>query len=824
MAPHELPSDLTALEARRLRALQRLVPAAALVSALVALTTLAAWVVGDALTQLRLPYVYILKFPSAAMLLLLAVALFGHWRNTAGWRTASLACAVLAAALALLTLAEYLLPVDLGLDRFLVHDYADMRFPGRTAPLAAVYTLMMSVAFLLPGSRRQTRFMPWLVFLASGIPLMSLGGYAYHAPPTEATSLGPPLVALQAAACRILLCAGALFLRPDSELVRLLVSESLAGSMARRLLPLALGLPILLGALVVTGQRSGWLSGSLGFALLVSSCALLFATAVWLTTFLLLKEERTRATAEERRLQAEALVRAGQQRLQIALSTARLGTWELDILTGELEASAQCKTNFGLPAEAPLAYAGMLRSVLPADRATLLAAIDRSVAQRTDYHTECRIHWPDGSIHWLVVSGRTLLDEAQRPHRIVGVTLDVTERKQAEENLRQADQQKDVFLATLAHELRNPLAPIRQAAQIARSAGATQAQRNWGLDVIDRQAANMALLLNDLLDVSRITRGQLALRKESVDLATIIDTAIETARPLIHTKHHHVHVDLPAAPLHVTVDPLRIAQVLANLLTNAAKYSDANGQIWVSARAEGDTLHLSVRDAGIGIEPDMLPRVFTMFSQAQAALERADGGLGIGLALVKGLVELHGGTVSVDSPGARRGSTFTVRLPGAVVRAGGAAPEMAAGPARGGQPRLRVLIADDNKDAAESLKVLLELEGHEVRSAHDGMQALEAAAAFRPDVIFLDIGMPGLTGYEVAERLRALDPARTLRLIALTGWGQPEDRARSAAAGFDHHLTKPIDFQVLAELLAHPARRAAPDGHPHGTSAAAKSS
>ena len=815
MAPRNLPTDLTPLEARRIRALQRLVPAAALVTALIAVLTLGAWALGDASTQLRLPYVYILKFPSALMLLLLAVALFGRWRDTAGWRRVSVACAAVVALLALLTLAEYLLPLDPGLDELLFHDYADTRFPGRTAPLASIYALLMALAFLLLGSPRRMPLVPWLVFIASGIPLMSLGGYAYHAPP-ESVTLGPPMVALHAACCRLLLCAGALFLRPDSNLVRLLVSESLAGSMARRLVPLALGLPISLGALVVAGQRSGWFSGSLGFALLISSCALFFAAAVWLTTSLLFKEETTRAAADVRRLQAEALVKAGQQRLQIALGTARLGTWELDVLTGELESSAQCKANYGLPPDSVLTYPEMLRSVLPADRPTLLAAIDRSVAQLTDYSTEYRIYWPDGSVHWIVASGRTLLDEEHRPHRIVGVTLDVTERKQAEESLRQANQQKDVFLATLAHELRNPLAPIRQAAQVARSAGATQAQRNWGLDVIDRQAANMALLLNDLLDVSRITRGQLVLRKEPVDLATVVDTAIETARPLIHGKHHRLHLDLPPAPLRVAVDPLRIAQVLANLLTNAAKYSDAHGQIWVSARAEQETLVVSVRDAGIGIEPDMLPRVFTMFSQAQAALERADGGLGIGLALVKGLVELHGGTVGVDSPGARGGSTFTVRLPGAVLRGGTAVPEMAAAPAPTGQRRLRVLIADDNKDAAESLKMLLELEGHEVVTAHDGAQALEAAAAQRPDVAFLDIGMPKLNGYEVAERLRALDPTHRVRLIALTGWGQPEDRARSAAAGFDHHLTKPIDFEIMAEILARPAPRAAREGPAHG--------
>jgi signal transduction histidine kinase/CheY-like chemotaxis protein len=803
------PVDLTPLEARRSRALQRLVPAAALIVVLMSLLTLTAWVLGDAGTQLRLPSVYILKFNSACMLLLLGLALFGRWREEPGWHRFSLTCAAVAALLALLTLSEYALNLNLGIDELLFRDYAITPNPGRTSPLSCVYALLMAAAFLLIETRVGPRLVPWLVFIACGLPLISLGGYAYHAPDADVTALGAPVIALHAAACRILLCVGALFLRPDSSLMRLLVSESLAGSVARRLLPLGAGLPIVLGAIVVAGQRSGWFSGALGFALLVSSCALFFGAAVWLTTSLLLKEETTRAAVDLRRETAEALVQAGQERLQIALSAARLGTWELDIRSGALESSAQCRANFGLPPEAEMPFALLEHAVLAADRPAMRAARERALTQLTDYKAEYRVRWPDASIHWIVDSGRALLDEDGRPHRMVGVTLDVTERKLAEENLRQADRQKDVFLATLAHELRNPLAPIRQAAQIARSRQATPAQLHWGLDVIDRQAANMALLLDDLLDISRITRRQLPLRREAVDLASIIDTAIETARPVINARRHHLHLQLPPLPVRLNVDPLRIAQVLANLLTNAAKYSDAGGDIWIAAHAEGDTLVLSVRDSGIGIEPDMLPRIFTMFSQAQVALDRSDGGLGIGLALVKGLVELHGGTVHADSPGPRGGSTFTVRLPGTVLSLQVHAPEQAPAAAVAGARRQRVLIADDNRDAADSLRMLLEMDGHEVRAAHDGEQAVAAALDFRPDIAFLDIGMPKLNGYDVARRIRELGPAGRVRLVALTGWGQPEDRARSAAAGFDHHLTKPIDFEAMTAILAQPPLRAA---------------
>ncbi len=803
----------TLLEARRARVLQRLVPACALMVALVCGAMLGAWLFGDANAELRSPFIYIMKFNTAFMLLLLAVALFGRWRDAPMLRTASLVCAGVALVLSVLTLSQYALHLNLGIDEALVRDHSATRFPGRTSPLTCGYVLIVATAFMLIGTRLGARLVPWLIFLAGGVPLVALGGYAYHAPDVSLTQ-GGPVVALQSTICQLLLCLGGLFLRADSDLMRLAVSESLAGSVARRLMPLAVGLPTLLGFLVVMGQRSRLFSGALGWALLVAGCALFFAAAVWLTTSLLLREEKTRAATDLRRLDAEAQVVDGRQRLQIALATAKLGTWELVIATGELESSAQCKANFGVAAEAELSYEAMLGSILSSDQAAVLAVIERALAQPVDYNAEYRIRWPDGSIHWIVASGRTLFDAGARPQRMVGVTLDVTERRQAEETLRRADRQKDEFLATLAHELRNPLAPIRQAAQIARSGTATPAQLNWGLDVIDRQAAHMALLLDDLLDISRITRGRLSLRKEVVELAAVVDTAVETARPVISAKHQHLHLELPQGPLRLNVDPLRFAQILANLLTNAAKYSDANGHIWLSARADGDSLILRMRDAGMGIEADVLPRIFTMFSQARIALDRSDGGLGIGLALVKGLVELHGGTIAADSPGLGGGSTFTVTLPQAMIRE---ALAIAAAPDSSGAVatrRQRVLVADDNKDAADSLRMILELGGHEVRAANDGEEALAVALDFRPDVAFLDIGMPKMNGFEVARRIRGAAGAGEMRLVALTGWGQPEDRARSAAAGFDHHLTKPIDFDEMAAIMARPPRSGTSSGDP----------
>lgn len=365
---------------------------------------------------------------------------------------------------------------------------------------------------------------------------------------------------------------------------------------------------------------------------------------------------------------------------------------------------------------------------------------------------------------------------------------------------RDADRRKDEFLATLAHELRNPLAPIRQAALISKAPTATDAQKRWSHDVIDRQVQHMSLLLDDLLDISRVTRGTLALRMQSTELASVIDTAVETARPTIDSKRHDLTVDIPPEPIRFTADPLRVAQVLSNLLTNAAKYTDPEGQIRLTACCEANDVVIRVADSGIGISAAALPRVFNMFSQVHSTTDRSEGGLGIGLALAQGLIELHGGTIEASSAGLGCGSEFTVRMPRrAVVES--VLNTSNASPTTHEALRRRILIADDNRDSAETLAALLRMEGHEVTSVHDGPVALSVFGELKPDVALLDIGMPGLTGYEVARKMRQSAPRAPLTLIAITGWGQDIDKERAFAAGFDHHLTKPVDPQRLVELL-----------------------
>jgi PAS domain S-box-containing protein len=419
---------------------------------------------------------------------------------------------------------------------------------------------------------------------------------------------------------------------------------------------------------------------------------------------------------------------------------------------------------------------------------------------------ECSV--PDGVESWWNISLVPLYESGGTTSSVLILTEDITERKQAEgrlrrsqEALQEADRRKDEFLATLAHELRNPLAPIRTAAQILGSPKLAQPQLQWAQNVIQRQVGHMALLLDDLLDIARITQGKLELKPEYVELTDVVDSAVEAARPLLDGKHHSFMVSLPPESLILNADPLRLSQVLSNLLTNAAKYTDPGGHIELSGQMQGGLLCLTVQDDGIGMSAESLERIFEMFSQAEGASARSDGGLGIGLALVRGLVELHGGTVEAMSEGPGCGSKFMVRLPLA---------ESIPSPAVAGETDpppativgRRVLVADDNKDAADALAMLLELAGHEVRVAHGGRAALSLAQTFRPDVALLDIGMPELNGYEVAKLLRREPWGSRMFLIALTGWGQDEDRQRAKEAGFDRHLTKPVDTDALEILLS----------------------
>lgn len=375
----------------------------------------------------------------------------------------------------------------------------------------------------------------------------------------------------------------------------------------------------------------------------------------------------------------------------------------------------------------------------------------------------------------------------------------MTERgPSGEPPLPEADERKNEFLEILAHELRNPLGPIRHAVKILRARPPTPDELNWATNIIDRQTEHLTRLVEDLLDVSR---GTIELRRERVDVATILKGAVEASNALMARNGHQLKVITPAQPLYVEGDLTRLTQVVTNLLDNAAKCTDPGGKVWLGGEREGDTAVIRVKDSGIGIPLDMLPRIFDMFPQAGPSLERSQGGLGVGLALVERLVKLHGGTVTASSAGAGQGSQFIIRLPVAPAQKGGATDRPEA-PLRAAASRCRILVVDDNLDSVDSLAMLLRMMGHEVETASDAEAALNKAEEFRPDVAILDIGLPKVNGYDLAKQIRQRPWAKDVVLVALTGWGQAQHRLRSQKSGFNHHLNKPVEFDVLQQILA----------------------
>ncbi len=443
-----------------------------------------------------------------------------------------------------------------------------------------------------------------------------------------------------------------------------------------------------------------------------------------------------------------------------------------------------------------------------------IEAATRQAAAGQMFRAEMPYFVADGTERVVDFTIQPIRDETGRVVALTPIGVDITERKRAEAerkrledslrrlalDLSEADRRKNEFLAMLAHELRNPLAPISNTIRALHVVGSDGEALRSASEMLQRQVGQMSRLIDDLLDMSRITRGKIELRKQRTDLAAIVQQAVEAVRDLYRSMEHELTVTLPPQPVQLHADPARLAQVVGNLLSNAGKFTDNGGRIWLTVRQDGEHAEIAVRDTGIGIAAEHHARLFDMFEQVDTSLERSQGGLGIGLTLVRTLVELHGGSVGVHSDGVGRGSEFTVRLPVLVdateeVSPPPAAVEQAPAPGR------RVLIVDDSEDGAESLAMLLQFGGHETYKAHDGLAAVEAARRLRPDVVLLDIGLPGLNGYEVCSRIRQEPWGKRVTLVALTGWGQDEDRDRSREAGFDAHMVKPVDFDALLKLL-----------------------
>jgi signal transduction histidine kinase/CheY-like chemotaxis protein len=696
----------------------------------------------------------------------------------------------LAGMLGALTLYEHVTGFALGIDTFLFDEppgVAGTAAPGRMGPPAAASLMALGAALVSLNLGTRARLLSVaLPIVVIAMATLSMIGFLYGA--QEMYTI-PRLtgIAVQTATMFLALGVGALALQNDREPARTLFEQTPAGILARRILAAAFIVPLALGWLRVEGQRLQLYEFAFGTALrTLVEIAILTALSWWVVHAMRMRDRQQQrlrivldasavpfAVLEPIRDSSDAIVDFSWSYLNAAAAQALRR--DLDELTGR-------RVSEVLP--------GMWKQPGLFDR--YVAVLLRSEVHDFELHPAA-----DGLEGWYQVVASPL------DGNVAVWFADVTVRKRQEIELRDADRRKDEFLAILAHELRNPLAPIRQVAALFTKPTLTEGQRQWCMEVIERQVRHMSVLLEDLLDVSRITRGTLELRRQPTELSVLVESAVETARPLIESKRHNLSVGLPPAPVHLNVDPVRTSQVIANLLNNAAKYTDAGGLIRLTALVRDNDFVLTVTDNGIGISKQDLETVFQMFSQVQSARERAEGGLGIGLALTKGLVGLHGGTITADSAGVGTGSSFRIEIPNA--RAVTSSHEATSAAASTPVLSRRILIADDNVDAGDSLAMLLRSDGHDVKVVRDGEEALRVFAAFSPDVVLLDLGMPRLSGYEVARRLRAHDSA--VLLIAITGWGQSADRAKSAAAGFDHHLTKPVDSGELAKVLMPDVRR-----------------
>ncbi len=503
------------------------------------------------------------------------------------------------------------------------------------------------------------------------------------------------------------------------------------------------------------------------------------------------------------RKRAEIALQQALERLELAQSAGRSGTFDWNLVTNEIQWSEAEEKLYGLePGGFKGRYENWRSAVHPDDIENAEKGLEKAIKDAIEMNIEFRVIRPDGTILWIYATGNVIYDALGKPLRMVGINIDITERKSNEIALREADRRKDEFLAMLAHELRNPLAPIRNAMEILKTSSSNAAHFKTARDIVERQVKHMTRLIDDLVDVARLTQGKITLKKERVELATVVDDAVELARPIIAERGHHLTIDLPREAALLNGDGVRLSQALGNLLTNAAKYTQPGGEIELKGSYSAGEINIVVRDNGIGIAPDMLPLVFDLFTQSERTLDRAQGGLGIGLALVKRLIELHGGQVAARSAGIGQGSEFVIRLPMSHDTGERFEVTKEAVIASAEKTARRILVVDDNEDSAEVTAILLRLDGHQVTVANSGRAAIEQIPTVLPDILLLDIGLPEMDGYELARYLRNLPETRDAVFIALTGYGRPDDREHSKAAGYDHHLVKPIEPEELLALIA----------------------
>jgi signal transduction histidine kinase len=741
--------------------------------------------------------------------------------------------------LAALTLLEYAAGIDLGIDELIARDWPFLEsaaHPNRMAPNAALSFLLFGPAVLLaPRSRRLAGVGQALALALIALDAVALIGYLYGA--TFLYRAGTMIrISPYTALCFVALGSGALMLRPELGVPAQLSGDGIGAYLARRLLIPVVVIPLVLDWLRLQGETLGWWDRTTGEVLDV---LVYIAIAVGLVLYLarsldVLDARRKRSELELRRA-GELTAALAQARTveEVARVTIELGVPALEASAGAMFVSdpggAQLRmvASRGYSADVSRAYAmPPLTARLPVcdavrDRSMVFIAAVDELRTRYPEVTQVRPETRAVGAVPLIASGRMLgaihlsfdtrppdVEARARIDRLVGQCGQALDRaalfdseRTARAAARAADRTKDEFLAMLGHELRNPLAPIINALEVMQI---RNPEPNREREIIERQVRHMTRLVDDLLDVSRIARGKIELARSRVELATAVDDAVELVRPLADERRHALVVQVDPE-LAIDGDRARMVQIVSNLLTNAVKYTPSGGRIELLARRQGGDAVVRCTDTGVGIPAELLPRIFEPFVQHDATIERAMGGLGLGLAIVRSLVALHGGTVTVASEGEGKGAAFTVTFPALPAAAVAATPAPVL-PGRTRSPR-RVLIVDDNRDAAEMMGAALQLAGHTVRIAHDGARGLELAAEFDPDCVMLDIGLPTLDGYEVARRLRDQDGDRIRMLVAITGYGQDQDVQRAFDAGFDRHLVKPVSLAVTLEIV---------DGTPQG--------
>jgi PAS domain S-box-containing protein len=727
-------------------------------------------------------------------------------------RQAARALGVLVALIGATALFQTVTGISLGIDTLLQFGrswgHTSVVATGRMGPPAAVSLIFIGVAQLiatLPSrpTRANIRLhaaSPGLAGLAVVIATMSIVGYMFGASALY-TIPAATAIAAQTATFILALSLGTILAVPEYGPSRLMYHDGMAGTMFRRMLPAIVLVPLVLGYLRFKGQELGYYDLAFGTAARTVAEIAILILFVWLAAGDVNQVERERRAVEDKLVESEALLRTVTEEAEVGLVIIDRDHTYLYANRSYAEiigADASTLVGRHVREVLPEVYEWRIRPKVEAAFAGETVQYELELPERKQFvQVTYQPAWRDGVVDRLIVA---IVDTTQR--RLVEETL-----KESRAELQLAAKRKDQFLMTLAHELRNPLAPIRTAVDLMKQAGATD-DMTRPREVIDRQLKLMVRLLDDLLDVGRIERDTLVLRKTRIDLGTVVRHATEISQPLADRFQQQIVVKAPAQPIEVEADSARIEQVVANLLNNACRFTPTGGRIDVSVSLAGSQAVIKVRDNGIGIPPEDLSRIFEMFEQLDRSSERAQGGLGIGLHLVKRLVEMHGGTVEAKSDGIASGSEFTVRLPVAppLPKDTQAKPAEATGLGAPVVSPKKILVVDDNIDAAEAMSMLLSVIGHDTRVAHDGPQALDAVRDYAPDVVLLDLGLPGMSGFDVCEQIRKTALAKMPLVVALTGWGQESDRKKTTAAGFDHHLVKPVDYDALADLLDKSAR------------------